>query len=142
MRCIKAGWISRCLGNYSFSPTVTLQDRKYHHHDVSTLPSSLLPFFLFVYIHGTDYVNQSDALTTQMTNLNFGLLTQLKALLRDCSLFVQSFSALRAMAAPFNDPNRCRIISHSDRCSATEHVGRCNPPHSFDIAGIIPRAKR
>lgn len=54
---VKAGWVSRGPGSFSFNPAMTVHFRIYLYLGAMVLPADLRPF-LSVYIHHTDFVTQ------------------------------------------------------------------------------------
>lgn len=81
MACIKANWVSRGPGSISFNPTVTVHGRMSHHLEAMVAPDNLMPCFLSIYIHDTDYIRQGNERGVQMPNLSAQLLQNLTQLL-------------------------------------------------------------
>lgn len=136
--CAKADWVSRLPGSSSCNPTTTGYSRTFHYFGVMVPPTDLRPSFLYVYIHETDFDNQSDVRAARMTNLHPGLLVQLTVMLLECNHYVQSFSALQDYSTPVNDPNAYHTIIYSDKSPASVHVLQYNGPSASKIALNIP----
>lgn len=112
--------------------------RIYHNLGALVPPFNLRRSFLSVYNPDTDYVTQSGARTAQMPNLNIVSLTQITAMLDECNLYKQSFSALQNWFTRINAPNLYQTIVHNGHRPAKEHVRQFSGPESSNIAVIIP----
>ncbi|CDF40520.1 ATP dependant DNA helicase [Chondrus crispus] len=111
MASVVAKWVARGPGASNFNPTMTMQGRIYHYMG-PLLPSTCRdPAFLSVYIHDTDYAEQSQIRAGRVRELDEGILTQLTAMLHHVNPYVQTFQSLREWASNDNSPTPYRMLN-------------------------------
>ena len=138
MGSVTAKWVNRGPGTSAFNPTITMHGRIYHYLGAMMPPVGRGPSFLSVYIHDTDYTEQTQHRMNAACRLDANLMQELTAILHDVNPYVHTFRSLREWATGDQTPEQYRMVIHADRRPSEAHRGRYNGPSTSEVAAIIP----
>lgn len=91
MAFVKADEVCPGSSTFTSNPTMTVHGLIHYYLAAMMTPSNFRPSFLFVSIHNTEFVRQSELRAAYMPNVNPALLQQLISMLHECNNYVQSF---------------------------------------------------
>lgn len=108
-KCVQLGpWSS------SYKPTMTMEAPMFHYIEALVLPDGLRTSFISVYIHGTDFAEQTRIRSEISTVLRQQLLEHFPVLLIEGNSYVRTLQSLREWAVAEKAPDEYRMVIQSD----------------------------